>query len=235
MEQTTQQQSDLIQPIVPQQPTVNEEKVEPEKKHKSFWDFQLNLLKGVFTNWDFSRRISVREYQYLFVTLFILQFLVAFLGWDVASIFGLFAAVVSVKMWIGRLKDMNSTPWALLLLIVPLVNIILLLLLLFKRGTKGPNKYGEDVNGDYRKECGVKRYYGLIQILIFLVLWALILIPLIALSLLMWWMSQFPIGEVMEQMQQFTWSFNVNFSWNEVIMSWNMWGVDMSWTTRTGF
>lgn len=213
---------------------------ESTPKHKSFWDFQLNLLKSIFTNWDFKRRIWSVEYQYILVTLLILQFLVVFLGNDISSLFGIFSLVVSIKIWIGRMKDLGWSPWLLLLMLLPIVNFFVLLLLLFKRGTKWPNKHGADVHNNYKKAWGVKRYYGLIQILIFLGLWLILFLPLIAFfSLFIWWISQLPMSEMMEQVQQLTGNFNVNFSWNEVFMSWSMGGMswNVSWSAfpRTGF
>lgn len=78
--QTSEQQINPLEPVhsTPTQPT---EIVQTEQtastttlKHKSFWDFQLNLLKAIFTNWDFKRRISVSEYQYVLIMLLILDF-----------------------------------------------------------------------------------------------------------------------------------------------------------------
>ncbi len=227
--QTPEQQINPLEPIhsVPTQPTeiVQTEQTAPTTtlKHKSFWDFQLNLLKAIFTNWDFKRRISVSEYQYVLITLLILQFWVFFLGQDIGSLFGIFSLVVSVKLRIGRMKDMNWNPWLLLILIIPFVNIVFLLILLFAWGTKWSNNYGADVNNDYKKLGGVKRYYGLIQALIFFVLLALVAIPMIAMiAMFSSLLGNFPTSELMNQLQNLTWNMNFVLSWTDVIMSGGM-------------
>lgn len=50
--------------------------------------------------------------------------------------------VTSLFIMIKRLHDVNRSGWLLLLLLVPLINIILGLYMLFARGTDGDNKYG---------------------------------------------------------------------------------------------
>ena len=59
-----------------------------------------------------------------------------------AFAFGLFIIVLNVRAGILRLHDMNKSGWLMLLLLVPLVNFIFLLVLLFAPGTQGNNKYG---------------------------------------------------------------------------------------------
>lgn len=217
-------ESMIVKSTAPTQPTQTKQPAwTPKMKHKSFWDFQLNLLKAIFTDWNFKRRISAREYQYLFVTLLILQFAVLFLGQYLASIFSIFSLVVSVKVWIWRMRDINRSPWLLLLLLIPIVNIIVIIFLLFKSGTKWPNKYGEDVINDYKKLGGVKRYYGLIQALIFFGLLAIVFLPMIGMfALLLWISSHLPVSEIMNNMQQLTWTFNVIFSGADIFMSGGM-------------
>ncbi|MCT4507827.1 MAG: DUF805 domain-containing protein [Tepidibacter sp.] len=45
---------------------------------------------------------------------------------------------------IQRLHDLNKSSLHALLLLIPIYNIFLILCILFKRGTVGPNEYGED-------------------------------------------------------------------------------------------
>ncbi|KEZ14720.1 DUF805 domain-containing protein [Glaesserella parasuis] len=52
----------------------------------------------------------------------------------------LFASAVHIYLAIGRLKDMNANPWWSVLTLLPLVSFILM----FPKGTKGANQYGED-------------------------------------------------------------------------------------------
>ena len=51
-----------------------------------------------------------------------------------------FALFPSVK----RLHDMNLSGWLVLIVFIPLINLIFIFVLLFKRGTEGPNAYGSD-------------------------------------------------------------------------------------------
>jgi len=50
--------------------------------------------------------------------------------------------VTSIFIMIKRLHDVNRSGWLLLLLLVPLINIILGLYMLFAPGTDGPNNFG---------------------------------------------------------------------------------------------
>lgn len=55
------------------------------------------------------------------------------------------AVVVSCFMLnIRRLHDMNMTGWLSVLGLIPIVDIVFELVLLFKKGTDGDNKYGSD-------------------------------------------------------------------------------------------
>ena len=58
---------------------------------------------------------------------------------------GIFYIAFTFLYWvllIRRLNDMNMTGWLSLLMLIPLVNVILGLVLIFYPGTKGSNKYG---------------------------------------------------------------------------------------------
>lgn len=43
-----------------------------------------------------------------------------------------------------RLHDLNKSAWFLLILLIPLVNFVFALYMLFADGTVGPNRYGDD-------------------------------------------------------------------------------------------
>lgn len=47
-------------------------------------------------------------------------------------------------MAVKRLHDLDKSGWYYFLFLIPLVNLILGLILLFKKGTQGPNQYGAD-------------------------------------------------------------------------------------------
>lgn len=52
----------------------------------------------------------------------------------------LVGSAVQIYLATGRLKDMNANPWWSVLTLLPLVSFILM----FPKGTKGANQYGED-------------------------------------------------------------------------------------------
>ncbi len=52
----------------------------------------------------------------------------------------LVASAVQIYLATGRLKDMNANPWWSVLTLLPFVSFILM----FPKGTKGVNQYGED-------------------------------------------------------------------------------------------
>ncbi len=52
--------------------------------------------------------------------------------------------VMMVFLWIQRIHDLGKSGWFALLLLVPVVNIVFLLYLLFAEGEHGPNAYGPD-------------------------------------------------------------------------------------------
>ena len=59
-----------------------------------------------------------------------------------------FCVPVFVLSWFNSVKrahDLDKSGWMVLLTIVPIVNIIFGLYLLFAKGTEGPNQYGEDM------------------------------------------------------------------------------------------
>lgn len=47
---------------------------------------------------------------------------------------------IQIYLAVGRLQDMDKNPWLAALTILPLVGFILM----FPKGTKGVNRYGED-------------------------------------------------------------------------------------------
>ncbi len=49
-----------------------------------------------------------------------------------------------LSLTIRRLHDLNWSGWLSLLFLIPLVNLVLALILLFKRGTEWNNKYGSE-------------------------------------------------------------------------------------------
>lgn len=76
----------------------------------------------------------------------IIQIVLTVLGQPAAAYLVAFvvAAVVAPLVVIRRFHDMNLPGWHWWLLLIPLYNIYLGLLLVFKKGTTGPNDFGAD-------------------------------------------------------------------------------------------
>ncbi|WP_288831822.1 DUF805 domain-containing protein [uncultured Megasphaera sp.] len=53
-------------------------------------------------------------------------------------------SIVSILLTIRRFHDLNRSGWYTLLGFIPIVNFVVSLYLLCKRGTEGENKYGPD-------------------------------------------------------------------------------------------
>ncbi|MCA8927885.1 MAG: DUF805 domain-containing protein [Alphaproteobacteria bacterium] len=61
-----------------------------------------------------------------------------------SSLYGLFVVIPNIALGVRRLHDTGNSGWWFLLVLVPLLNLILFLYLLLKRGTDGPNRFGSD-------------------------------------------------------------------------------------------
>lgn len=58
------------------------------------------------------------------------------------AIIGIISLYFTFVFAIRRLHDLNVTGWISLLLLIPVLNVILYLFLIFAPGTKGPNRFG---------------------------------------------------------------------------------------------
>jgi len=56
----------------------------------------------------------------------------------------IFYMVGSYMLIIRRLHDLNKSGWFCLIALVPYINILFSIYVLFFKGTDGPNQYGED-------------------------------------------------------------------------------------------
>ena len=81
----------------------------------------------------------------------VLNVLAKGLGNDASPIFLVVLLAVAIPviascfmLQIRRLHDINMTGWLVLLSLVPIVDCLLELVLIFKKGTDGHNKYGGD-------------------------------------------------------------------------------------------
>ena len=96
------------------------------------------LLFFAFAGFPPSRQYKHPEFVWIHVTLLLL--------------------IMVLTIWVGfslgvrRCHDVEKTGWWLLLGMVPYINIAWGLYLIFKRGTIGPNRYGDDpIRNDYDK------------------------------------------------------------------------------------
>ena len=56
-------------------------------------------------------------------------------------------AVAAISCHVRRLHDMDYSGWMYLVMLIPIVDVVLLLAMIFKKGTVGPNRFGPDPLG----------------------------------------------------------------------------------------
>ena len=94
------------------------------------------LLFFIFAGFPPSRQYKYPEYVWLHVALFILIFVLTI--W------------IGFSLGVRRCHDVEKSGWWLLLGLIPYINVAWGLYLIFKRGTIGQNKYGDDpIRNDY--------------------------------------------------------------------------------------
>lgn len=106
-------------------------------------------MSNLFT---FEGRINRAKY---FGYSLLLSFILMFIGYIaeytdstflvyIYLISAIIVSVINICLTIKRLHDIERAGTHYFLLLIPLYNIYLQLLLLFKKGTDGPNQYGEN-------------------------------------------------------------------------------------------
>lgn len=66
------------------------------------------------------------------------------------SVVSIISIVPSLALATHRLHDLDRPTWWIVGMIIPVVNMVLGLFLLFAKGTAGPNRYGPDpLEGEY--------------------------------------------------------------------------------------
>ena len=88
-------------------------------------------------------RYILRSLAVGFVTA-ILMFFAFFISEKVATLINVAAIVIQIMLGIRRTHDIGKSGWWMFLIVVPLVNIIWGLVLIFKKGDNGMNEYGID-------------------------------------------------------------------------------------------
>ncbi len=53
-------------------------------------------------------------------------------------------AIVNIAVKVRRFHDIDNSGWFCLFLLIPIINIVFLLFLIFKKGTLGANRFGDD-------------------------------------------------------------------------------------------
>ncbi|HKK31283.1 MAG TPA: DUF805 domain-containing protein [Alphaproteobacteria bacterium] len=112
--------------------------------------------EGFRRYFEFGGRSSRLDYLMFIVGCFVVGFFLAmvdvFAGtYDpgsgaglLSSIFQLAVLIPVIAVSVRRLHDFDASGWWYLLMLIPVVNIVLFLVLLFKPGTDGPNRFGPD-------------------------------------------------------------------------------------------
>jgi len=67
------------------------------------------------------------------------------IGGIISPILMVISIVISVMLIIKRWHDLDKSGWMTLTMIIPLVNLFIGLYLLFAKGTKGKNRFGESL------------------------------------------------------------------------------------------
>jgi len=93
----------------------------------------------------------------------------------VYSLVNILSIVITVMFAKRRLNDLNRSGWYLLLFIVPVINLLLIIYLLFFSGTDGENDYGPQAVAN---TLGVKILGLLMPLVFFAGIGAAILIPM---------------------------------------------------------
>ncbi|RYY77023.1 MAG: DUF805 domain-containing protein [Gammaproteobacteria bacterium] len=91
--------------------------------------------------WAHSMLMTIPFYIALGLSAF-LAIQVSLFFWGIAAIAYVAMIVFGFVVIIQRLHDLDKSGWLSLLILVPVANIVLLVLLVFFKGTEGSNKYG---------------------------------------------------------------------------------------------
>lgn len=108
---------------------------------------------------DINGRAQRSEYWWFFLFNLIVNIAGTTLFGDglISVLITLALIVPAISVGVRRLHDTNRTGWWMLAFIIPLLGLVLALFWLTKRGTVGPNQYGDDPLGGY---AGEQTYYN---------------------------------------------------------------------------
>ncbi len=159
-------------------PSISANRVEvPE--FTSFWGFVKYIAQKAAFTFNFNTRISRLEFLYSIVWLamvFAIPTVILQLAPLMALItlpLSIYSMVLTIKIYIQRLHDLWHSWWAVLLLLVPFVNLYFMIKIFFFRWVAWDNEYGNDTNDKFTSSNGVVWWYGLAQILLVVVIYGL--------------------------------------------------------------
>jgi uncharacterized membrane protein YhaH (DUF805 family) len=92
----------------------------------------------------FSGRASRSEFWWFFLFLIIVGFVLDMLFPWAQWIINLFLFITFLSVEVRRLHDINRSGWWQLIYFFPVVGWIVFLYWMIKKGTPGPNRFGED-------------------------------------------------------------------------------------------
>ena len=114
---------------------------------KNYTEFEGRARRKEYWMFILIHSIVLLALTFLFILLFdtirsigVVATLFPYFIYDFAS----FAIIPTISVTIRRLHDVNKSGWHFFNILKPIVGIIWLLVLLFKEGDKGDNKYGPD-------------------------------------------------------------------------------------------
>ncbi|WP_169973016.1 MULTISPECIES: DUF805 domain-containing protein [unclassified Campylobacter] len=107
-------------------------------------------IKNCFSNYaTFHGRASRSEYWWFALFNVLVYILASAIDTTInSSIFYTISVLVlflpTISVSIRRLHDINKSGWFYLLFLIPIIGIIILIIWFVKRGTIGPNQFGDD-------------------------------------------------------------------------------------------
>ena len=128
------------------------EDVYQEQKERDTQNTQSSAFQDVVTDqsvergfFSFTGRSSRQEYWRQFLVFILVSCVSLAIGGRDANLFNIFLGLFLIPVQVRRFHDINKSGWWLLLQFIPILGLIALLYYLgFKKGTEGPNQYGED-------------------------------------------------------------------------------------------
>lgn len=91
------------------------------------------------------------------------QIFTAMLGISIIVLF-ILSIWANISLTVRRIKDVGMSPWSILLILIPLINVIMNLVLLFIAGDPHETEYGADPIKNHSLSARVAEYTGMIVV-----------------------------------------------------------------------